>query len=220
MNNSSVERVQKQMLWMMGGCFIWLTYSHFQNYFQFLISYFKLLPSWWLLVLIPIFTLSVVWSIHLNEKEIREAEDQWMESQQRFLDIERQFRLIKTNFLNIAPSKFIYYCMDLLKVLGYQKIQLINSSMLQVTSDSGVEVLVYAVYSSTSEVFHLVEVEKLIDKMKNKNIQSGIFMTTGDLSEEAKPLALSHGIQCYNGEAISKLVWLAIEEYKEKAQIK
>lgn len=218
MNNSSVERVQKQMLWIMGGCFAWLTYSHFKSFFHGLINYFKVLPSWWLLVLIPVLGISVICSIHLDEKEIKEAEQQWIESQQRFLAIERQFRLIKTNFLKIAPSQFIYYCTDLLKALGYYQVELvIEENFLQALDSSGTPILIYCLQGSEVVDYDERVLQTLKEKMDYLNIVTGILMTCGNLTDEAIEFGRLNNIKCYNGTAISKLVWLAIEESKEKA---
>lgn len=218
-NNSSQQRVQKQMLWIMIGCFLWVTYFNFQGFFKGIFSYFTALPTWWLLVVLPIFGLAVIWSIHRGDKEIKEAEASWIESQRRFVEIERQFRLIKTNFLKISSPQFIYYCSDLLKVLGYQNVELLSvNSMLQAINPSGDKIMVYCLHGTEDLLFDKEAIKTLVAMMAEQNIQVGLFMTTADVGDEAREFAKEHGIQCYNGMAISKLVWLAIEEYKEKAQ--
>lgn len=218
-NNSSAEHVKKQMVWIMTGCFLWVTYFNFQGFFQGIFHYFKVLPSWWLLVIIPLFGMAIIWSIHKDELEIKEAEASWMESQRRILEIERQFRLIKSNFDKMSSLQFTYYCADLLRALGYQQVEFMSlANTLKVVDPLGKECVVSCVHGLEEINEMTSKIENLTRFMQELEFPQGLLMTSSDLTEQTQSFAMQHHIKCYNGIAISKLVWLAIEEYKEKAQ--
>lgn len=214
-NNSSSQRVQKQMVWIMAGCFFCVTYFNFQGFFKGIFSYFAAIPSWWLLVVGPLFGMSIVWSIHRDELAIKESRANWIESQRRFVEIERQFRLIKSNFLKMSSVQFIYYCADLLRALGYQQVELASeANVLKAINPSGEPMLVYCLHGSEAMRYDEVAIETLREKMEQAHIEAGLFMTCANLTDKSMEYASQHNIKCYNGTAISKLVWLAIEESK------
>ena len=218
-NNSSAERVQKQMVLIMAGCFLWITYFIFQDFFKGIYHYFAVIPSWWLLVIGPLFGVAVLWSIHRDELAIKEAEANWVDSQRRFAEIELQFRLIKSNFFKMSAVQFVYYCADLLRALGYQRVELVSEeNVLQVIDPSGRSMLVYCLHGSEGIEYDETAIQTLKEKMARSHLEAGLFMTCANLTEVTTEIATQHNIKCYNGTAISKLVWLVIEESKEKAQ--
>ena len=217
--NSSQERVNKQIFYMMVGSFILVTLINFQSFFIGIIRYFCLLPSWWLLIVLPLFGMAVVYSINRGEYEIKMAEEQILGKQQRIIEIERQFRLIKSDLLTLSPIQFTYYCVDLLKALGYQEVE-VHTKQCQIRgiNPDGEQICVFCIH--TVEKLQLDEqvIQLLKDRLVDEGIEKGLIMTISDFTSDALVCATQNEMECYNGAAISKLVWFVVEEYKEKAQ--
>ena len=217
--NSSQERVNRQIFYMMVGSFILVTLINFQSFFIGIIRYFCLLPSWWLLIVLPLFGMAVVYSINRGEYEIKMAEEELLGKQQRIIEIERQFRLIKSDLFTLSPIQFTYYCADLLRALGYQEVKVhTKQCRIRGINPDGEQLCVFCIHIVEKLQLDEQLIELLKDRLVDEGIEKGLIMTTSDFTSDALACAKQNEMECYNGAAISKLVWLAVEEYKEKAQ--
>lgn len=217
--NSSQERVNKQIFYMMVGSFILVTLINFQNFFIGIVRYFCLLPTWWLIIVLPLFGIVVVYSINRGEYEIKMAEEELIGKQQRIIEIERQFRLIKSDLMTLSPIQFTYYCADLLKALGYQGVE-VHTQQCQIRGINlaGEQICVFCIHIVEKLQLDEQLVQLLKGRLLDDGIEKGLIMTASDCMSNALECAKQNEMECYNGAAISKLVWLAVEESKEKAQ--
>ena len=219
--NESQERVNKQLFWIIMASFLFITLISFQSFFITLLRAIILIPNWWFLIIIPLFGISVIYSINRGEEEIRVAEAELFDKQQQIIEIERQFRLIKSDLMTLSRFQFTYYCNDLLKVLGYKDIR-VKDDLSAITAKNKEQQYVYIACFHHQD-YPVID-ETLIQqfecvKSHHPNFK-GLIMTSIDFTEEALKFAKEHQIECYNGMAISKLVWLALATAttKEKAQ--
>lgn len=219
--NESQERVNKQLFWIIMASFLFITLISFQSFFITLLRAIILIPNWWFLIIIPLFGISVIYSINRGEEEIRVAEAELFDKQQQIIEIERQFRLIKSDLMTLSRFQFTYYCNDLLKVLGYKDIR-VKDDLSAITAKNKEQQYVYIACFHHQD-YPVID-ETLIQqfecvKSHHPNFK-GLIMTSIDFTEEALKFAKEHQIECYNGMAISKLVWLALATAttEEKAQ--
>lgn len=219
--NESQERVNKQLFWIIVSSFLFITLISFQSFFITLLRAIILIPNWWFLIIIPLFGISVIYSINRGEEEIRVAEAELFDKQQQIIEIERQFRLIKSDLMTLSRFQFTYYCNDLLKVLGYKDIR-VKDDLSAITAKNKEQQYVYIACFHHQD-YPVID-ETLIQqfecvKSHHPNFK-GLIMTSIDFTEEALKFAKEYQIECYNGMAISKLVWLALATAttKEKAQ--
>ena len=73
MKDLNEGKVQQWMGLIMLSSFGWVTYFNFQGFFLKMLDSFMLLPFWWFLLVLPLFAMSIVWSISLGEDEIKEG---------------------------------------------------------------------------------------------------------------------------------------------------
>lgn len=219
--NESQERVNKQIFWMIVASFLFVTIICFQSFFIGMLKAISLIPSWWLLIIMPSFGFAVIYSINRGEEEIRAAEAEVFGKQQQIIEIERQFRLIKSDLMTLSRFQFTYYCTDLLKVLGYEDV-IVKDDLSAITAKNKEQQYVYIACFHHQD--YVVIDDALIHQFELAKSQypefKGLIMTSVDFTEEALKLAKERQIECYNGLAISKLVWLALAttSTKEKAQ--
>ncbi|MEE0881078.1 MAG: hypothetical protein UIL36_05680 [Turicibacter sp.] len=67
MKDLNEGKVQQWMGLIMLSSFAWVTYFNFQGFFLKMVDSFMLLPFWWFLLILPLFAMSIVWSISLGE---------------------------------------------------------------------------------------------------------------------------------------------------------
>ena len=124
MKDLNSGKVQQWLGLIMLSSFGWVTYFNFQGFFLKMVDSFMLLPFWWFLLILPLFAMSIVWSISLGEDEIKELERNVQKNQRNMIKRERYFRLIHTDIEQISSTQFYYYCADILKLLNYKEVKI------------------------------------------------------------------------------------------------
>ncbi|MBQ4164360.1 MAG: hypothetical protein IJD87_04700, partial [Turicibacter sp.] len=126
MKDLNEGKVQHWMGVIMLSSFAWVTYFNFQGFFLKIVDSFMLLPFWWFLLVLPLFAMSIVWSISLGEDEIKELERNVQKNQRNMIRRERYFRLMHTDIEQISSIQFYYYCADVLKLLNYKGVKIVD----------------------------------------------------------------------------------------------
>lgn len=215
MKELNEEKVGRWLGYIMIGCFCWMTYFNFQVFFLNVVDMFASLPLWWFLIVLPLFAMSVVWSISLGEEEIKELEEQIQENQQIMAHRERCLRLIHYEIQQIPPLQFVYYCSDLLRLLGYQEVKFMKDRRMSAFTMDGNLIYVECQCKNLDQYIEQERIEKLQLAMSDDDVSEGMFITTSSFSQEAIERAKASNIICVDKGSLSELILFATRESRK-----
>lgn len=216
MKDLNEGKVQQWMGYIMIGCFCWITYFNFQGFFMKIVEMFAALPFWWFLIVLPLFAMSVVWSIGLGEQEIKALEEQVQKNQQMMAQRERCLRLIHYDVQQIPPLQFEYYCADLLRLLGYQEVKVTKSKRISALTSEGNRVYIECKYKNLDPYIEQDTLENFHLAMVHDEISEGLFITTSSFSQSALEWVKDFKITCIDGNTLSELILFATRESWEQ----
>lgn len=216
MKDLNEGKVQQWMGYIMIGCFCWVTYFNFQGFFRGIVDMFASLPFWWFLIVLPLFAMSVVWSISLGEQEIKALEEQVQKNQQMMAQRERCLRLIHYDVRQISPLQFEYYCADLLRLLGYQEVKVMNPKRISAMTSDGNRMYIECQPKKSDHLIEQHMLENLHSVMVHDKVSQGIFITTASFSQSALEWVKDCNITCIDGNTLSELILFATRESREQ----
>ena len=216
MKDLNEGKVQQWLGYMMSGCFCWITYFNFQGFFRGIVDMFAALPFWWFLIVLPLFAMSVVWSISLGEQEIKALEEQVQKNQQMMAQRERCLRLIHYDVQQIPPLQFEYYCADLLRLLGYQEVKVTKSKRISALTSEGNRVYIGCKQKKSDDLIEQHMLENFHSVMIRDEVSEGIFITTSSFSQQAIEWVKECNITCIDGNTLSELILFATRESREQ----
>lgn len=213
MKDLNEGKVQQWMGLIMLSSFGWVTYFNFQGFFLKMVDSFMLLPFWWFLLILPLFAMSIVWSISLGEDEIKELERNVQKNQRNMIRRERYFRLMHTDIEQISSTQFYYYCADILKLLNYKEVKIVDEKEKDIIVFDINEDIVYIKCSSIVVDKQLIEA--FHDTLIKDNINQGILMIASTFREDELELAKSYHIKCIDKNDLTELIKLSMSDRKE-----
>lgn len=216
MKDLNEGKVQQWMGYIMIGCFCWITYFNFQGFFMKIVDMFAALPFWWFLIVLPLFAMSVVWSISLGEQEIKALEEQVQKNQKVMIQRERCLRLIHYDVQQISPIQFEYYCADLLRLLGYQEVKVMKSRRISAWTSDGNRVYIECRQKKSDDSVEQDLLENLHSEMVQDEVNEGIFITTSSFSPLALEWVKDCKMTCIDGNALSELILFVTRESREQ----
>ena len=204
MKDLNEGKVQQWMGLIMLSSFGWVTYFNFQGFFLKMVDSFMLLPFWWFLLILPLFAMSIVWSISLGEDEIKELERNVQKNQRNMIKRERYFRLIHTDIEQISSTQFYYYCADILKLLNYQAVKIIDEKEKDIIAFDTAQNIVYI--KCSSKIVDKQLIEAFHDTLIKDNITQGILMTSTTFRADELQLARSYNIKYIDKSNLNELI--------------
>lgn len=216
MKDLNEGKVQQWMSYIMIGCFCWITYFNFQGFFMKIVDMFTALPFWWFLIVLPLFAMSVIWSISLGEQEIKALEEQVQKNQKVMAQRERCLRLIHYDVQQISQLQFEYYCADLLRLLGYQEVKVTKSRRISARTSDGNCVYIECRQKQSDDPVEQDLLEKLHSAMVHDEVNEGIFITTSSFSPLALEWVKDYKMTCIDGHTLSELNLFATRESREQ----
>ncbi|MDO4925581.1 MAG: restriction endonuclease [Turicibacter sp.] len=221
MKDLNENKVERWLSLIMICCFAWVTYFYFQNFFIGIVEAFAALPFWWFLMVLPLFAMSVVWSINLGEYEIKELEKKVRNNQKVMTERERCLRLMHYNIQQIPPIQFVAYCADLLRLLEYGdvKIDRLASNVgkgIRAITPLGNQVYIECQHHMFKQVINEEMIQTLYAAMLENDIKEGLFITASSFTPAAIDWAKAHQIKCVDGQALNELVMFATREGREQ----
>ena len=213
MKDLNEGKVQQWMGLIMLSSFGWVTYFNFQGFFLKMVDSFMLLPFWWFLLILPLFAMSIVWSISLGEDEIKELERNVQKNQRNMIKRERYFRLIHTDIEQISSTQFYYYCADILKLLNYQAVKIVDEKEKDIIAFDTAQNMVYI--KCLSEIVDKQLIEAFHDTLVKDSINQGILMTSTTFRADELQLVKSYHIKCIDKTDFTELIKLSMSDRKE-----
>ena len=213
MKDLNEGKVQQWMGLIMLSSFGWVTYFNFQGFFLKMVDSFMLLPFWWFLLILPLFAMSIVWSISLGEDEIKELERNVQKNQRNMIKRERYFRLIHTDIEQISSTQFYYYCADILKLLNYQAVKIIDEKEKDIIAFDTAQNIVYI--KCLSEIVDKQLIEEFHDILMKDNITQGILMISTTFRADELQLVKSYHIKCIDKTDFTELIKLSMGDRRE-----
>ena len=206
MKDWNESKVHQWLAYIMIGSFCWITYFNFQGFFSKVVDLFATLPFWWFLIVLPIFAVSIVWSINLSEEEIQSLEEENQKTQQLMLKRERCIRLLHYEIDQIPPLQFVYYCSDLLRLLDYKEVRVIKNRRISALSSDGRRVYIECQCKDVTQMIEQKMLERFKLAMTDDHVQDGIFITTSSFSPLAVEWAEATNITCIDKQTLSQLI--------------
>ena len=213
MKDLNEGKVQQWMGLIMLSSFAWVTYFNFQGFFLKMVDSFMLLPFWWFLLILPLFAMSIVWSISLGEDEIKELERNVQKNQRNMIKRERYFRLIHTDIEQISSTQFYYYCADILKLLNYQAVKIVDEKEKDIIAFDTAQNMVYI--KCLSEIVDKQLIEAFHDTLVKDSINQGILMTSTTFRADELQLVKSYHIKCIDKTDFTELIKLSMGDRRE-----
>ena len=202
------------------GCFAWATYFHFQRFFIKFVEAFANLPLWWFLIVFPLFAMSVVWAINLEDSQMKELETNIRYNQKIMTDYERCLRLMHYDIKQVPSIQFRAYCADLLRLMQYKDVRIDQIGLsdergISAITPSGNKSYIVCQHNRLDEVITEEMIQGLHEVMLTSDIKEGLFITTTSFTSAALDLAKDYQINCIDGEGLDELIILAIREAQD-----
>lgn len=204
MNDLNEGKIQQWMGIIMLSLFAWVTYFNFQGFFIKIVEAFIALPFWWFLLILPLFSISILWSINLGEDEIKELKRNVEKNQRKMIRRERYFRLVHTDIEQLSSTQFHYYCTDILKLTDYQEIKIVAEKEKDIIAFNKSKEMVYI--KCLSKVVDKALIEEFHDVLIKDNITQGILITSTAIKADELQLAKSYNISCIDKNDLKMLV--------------
>ena len=213
MKDLNSGKVQQWLGLIMLSSFAWVTYFNFQGFFLKMVDSFMLLPFWWFLLVLPLFAMAIVWSISLGEDEIKQLERNVQKNQRNMIRRERYFRLMHTDIEQISSIQFYYYCVDVLKLLNYKEVKIVDEKGKNIIALDTNQDRVHI--KCLSKIVDKQLIEEFHDTLIKDNITQGILMTETIFREDEFQLAKSYNIKCIDKSDLNELIRLSMSDRRE-----
>lgn len=218
MKDLNEGKVQQWLGYIMIGCFCWITYFNFQGFFLKVVDIFAALPFWWFLIVLPLFAMSVIWSISLDEQEIKALEEQVKNNQRMMAQRERCLRLIHYDVQQVSPIQFGFYCADLLRLLSYEEVKVTKTNRIRALTPEGNRIYIECKYDNLDHFLEQETIENLHSTMVQDEVNEGIVITNSFFSQVALEWAKECNIICIDRNALSDLILFATREGRESLE--
>jgi len=213
MEDLTVYKVHRWLFWAMIITFGFITYLNFSEIVSQFIAFIFALPFWFMLTAGVLITFLILNLVVQGQEKIEELEEVVWEERRAVVGLERRFRLARQDPAALSSASFKRFCADVLRHLGYEKIQSVPDQIRgvdwQVTGSGGAQLFVAC--ASGNEERLRGEVHQLYYEMLKRGIASGMLITPGYINQEMERWAKSLGVVCLNSKKATHIAYHFIE---------